>query len=152
MVDLTMTLPLVASLALTPVVMALWQRAAPPTDCSEFDALGVAALTERNGRLNSLFTVLMFVGLLVPLPFLLSLPASSGLRAIGFLALAFGLMVDLPVVVIGVITMREGVKRFQEFWRFYEIKYGIGLRGIAWVYIPIGLLAPIGLVMVVLGT
>jgi hypothetical protein len=151
MVDLTTTLPLVASLALTPVVMALWQRAAPPTDCSEFDALGLA-LTERNGRLNSLFTFLMFVGLLVPLPFLLSLPASSGLRAFGFVALAFGLMVDLPVVVIGVITMREGIKRFQEFWRFYEIKYGIGLRGIAWVYIPIGLLAPIGLVMVVLGT
>jgi hypothetical protein len=152
MADLTLTLPLVASLALTPVVMALWQRAAPPTDSSEFDALGVAALTERNGRLNSLFTLLMFVGLLVPLPILLSLTVSSGLRAFGFMALTFGLMVDLPVVVIGAITMREGVKRFQEFWRFYEIKYGIGLRGIAWVYIPIGLLAPIGLLMVLLGT
>ena len=152
MADLTITLPFVASMVLTPIVMLLWQRVAPPTDRSEFDALGMEVLAQRNGRLNSLFTLLMFVGLLVPLFFLLSLPRSSGLHAVGFLALEFGLMVDLPVAVIGAITMRRGIKRFQEFWRFYEIKYGIGIRGIAWVYIPIGLLAPIGLVMVLLGT
>ena len=43
-------------------------------------------------------------------------------------------------------------QRFQEFWRFYEIKYGIGIRGITWVYTPIGLLGIMGPFMIFIGT
>ena len=61
-------------------------------------------------------------------------------------------MVALPVAVIALITLRQGSDRFREFWRFYEIKWGVGLCGIAWVYLPIGLLAPLGLGLMLLGT
>ena len=61
-------------------------------------------------------------------------------------------MVDLPVAVIASITLHQGVKRFQEFWRFYEIKYGIGIRGITCVYTPIGLLGIMGPFMIFIGT
>ena len=120
MPDGTVAWPLVTSLVLTPVVMTIWRR----------------------------FTILMIVGLFIPLLLLLASPSKSLSRLLGFLALQFGLMIDLPVAVIAAMTMRQGIKRFQEFWRYYEIKYGIAIRGIAWIYIPIGLLGPIGLVMV----
>jgi len=48
---------------------------------------------------------------------------------------------------IALITSREGTERFRKFWRYYEVKWGIGLRSIAWVYVPIGALAPVGLML-----
>jgi hypothetical protein len=97
----------------------------------------------------------MFVGLMTPLPlallFLRAKPTNP-LCIIGLAAVSFGLMVALPVFAIAVITLRKGYSRLWEFWRFYETKWGIGLRGIAWVYIPIGALFPVGLTMMLLGS
>ena len=145
----------VAAIALVPLIMLLWKRLAPPSGHSEFDDLGRDVLTKRNAKLDGLFTTLMFVGLIGP--FLVASRFLSGthpkpLFLIGLGALSFGLMVTLPVAVIASLTLRQGGNRFREFWRFYEIKWGIGLRGIAWVYIPIGLLAPLGLGLMLLGT
>jgi hypothetical protein len=123
----------------------------PPVSSTEFDELGVEALTKRNNNLNCIFTLLMFIGLIFPLSFFIYFPKGASVRAIGLVALAFGLMVDLPVAVIAAVTLRQSFKRFREFWRFYELKYGIGVRGIAWVYTPIGLLGVIGLFMIVIG-
>ena len=128
----------VASFVLTPLVMGAWHRLTPPAEASEFDALGSAALRARNKYLDYLFTVLMFVGLVTPFAFIRN--ASSPTHAIALLGLAFGVMVDLPVAAIAGLTLPYGVSRFREFWRFYELKWGIGLRGIALVYTPIGLL------------
>ena len=127
-----------ASLVLTPLVMVAWHRLTPPAEASEFDALGSAALRARNKYLDYLFTVLMFVGLITPFAFIRN--ASSPPHAIALLGLGFGLMVDLPVAAIAGLTLPYGVSRFREFWRFYEVKWKIGLRGVALVYTPIGLL------------
>ena len=136
--------------------MAAWRRWTPPATASEFNSIDPSELNRRNGGLNRLFTVLMFVGLATPFALLFWLRRgplpNSPLLAGGFLALSFGLMVDLPVAAIALITLRGGPKRFREFWRFYELKYGVGLRGIVWVYVPIGALVPVGLVLVALGT
>ena len=143
-------------LLLVPLIMAAWKRWTPPAASSQFDSLDPSELKLRNAGLNRLFTILMFVGLMAPLPLVLWLwkghPPNSPLFAGGVLALAFGLMVDLPVSAVAVLTLRDGPTRFREFWRFYELKYGIGVRGIAYVYIPIGALAPVGLVLLVMGT
>jgi hypothetical protein len=134
--------------------MWLWRRLAPPAGRSKFDDLGRDALIKRNGKLDGMFTALMFVGLISPV--LVASRLLSGhpksLFFIGLVALSFGLMVALPVAVVALLTLRRGADRFREFWRFYEIRWGIGLRGIAWVYIPIGLLAPLGLVLMLVGS
>lgn len=136
------------------VMMWLWRRLAPPAGHSKFDDLGRDVLIKRNGKLDGMFTALMFVGLISPV--LVASRLLSGqhksLFFIGLVALSFGLMVALPVAVVALLTLRRGADRFREFWRFYEIKWGIGLRGIAWVYIPIGMLAPMGLVLMLVGT
>jgi hypothetical protein len=123
---------------------------------SEFDSLGSGLLAQRNKVLDGLFTLLMFVGLVLPLTvclvFLRNKPPSSPGVLVGLGLLSFGLMVVLPVTVIAAITLRDGASRLREFWRYYEVKWGIGLRGIAWVYIPIATLAPIGLMLIILGT
>ena len=54
--------------------------------------------------------------------------------------LGFGVMVILPVTFIALFTLPKGAGRFAEFWRFYELKYGIGLKGIAVVYVLFALL------------
>jgi hypothetical protein len=128
----------VTSFVLTPLVIKMWQHFTPPASVSEFDALGFDVLKARNKYLDHLFTVLMFVGMVAPFPFIRN--ASTPTHSIALLGLAFGLMVDLPVAVIAGLTLRHGVPRFREFWRFYEIRWGIGMRGIAMVYTPIGLL------------
>ena len=133
---------------LTPLAVAAWQRLTPPPSESEFDALGADVLKARNKYLDHLFTFLMFAGAVTPLPFIRN--ASSPAHAIAWLGLGLGLMVDLPVAVIAGITLRHGVKRFREFWRFYEIRWGIGMRGIVLVYTPIGLLGVASLVVLLL--
>jgi hypothetical protein len=95
-------------------------------------------LRARNRYLDHLFTFLMFVGLFTPFAFIRG--AATRTHAIALLGLGFGLMVDLPVAVIAGITLRHGVPRFREFWRFHETRWGVGVRGIALVYTPIGML------------
>jgi hypothetical protein len=149
------SLPGAIALLLTPLLVLLWRRLSPPSETSEFDPLGPALLAKRNGWLNGLFTFLMFVGLALPLVlcllFLRAKPPNP-LFPVGLLFLSFGLMVLLPVAVVACITLREGAPRFLEFWRFYELRWGIGLRGIAWVYAPIAMLVPIGLILMLRGS
>jgi hypothetical protein len=99
-----------------------WARLTPPASESEFDRLDFEALRARNG--------------LAPATFWL-------------LALGFGLMVLLPVAYVAAVTLPHGAQRFREYWRFYELKWGIGLSGIRWVYIPIAILGLVSFVMVV---
>ena len=135
-----------ASVVLTPLLVKLWTRLAPPATTSEFDHLGLDALRARNGRTDNIATLLSMIGICVPLVviYLGLLPPSAWLLGLGF-----GLMVLLPVGYIGVVMLPHGVERFHEFWRFYELRWGIGLRGIRIVYIPTAILGLISLVMVI---
>jgi hypothetical protein len=91
----------------------------------------------------------MFVGLLAPIA---ALPLLKSERLAPWLVgFALGNMVVLPTGVIAAITLPKGVARYREFWRFYEVKWGIGLRGIAWVYGAISVLWIFCLVRLLLG-
>jgi len=121
-----------ASAVLTPLIVALWAKAAPVSARSEFDHLSAGELRARNKWLDHGFTVLMFVGLLVPFACIPLLKSEQ--QALWLVGMAIGNMVVLPTAVIAAITLPKGAARFREFWRFYEVRWGIGLRGIAWVY------------------
>lgn len=135
-----------ASAVLTPLLMKLWGRLSPPADTSEFDHLDFEALRGRNGRTDNIATALSLIGICVPLVALhfRLVPESFWLVGLGF-----GLMVLLPIGYVAAVTLPHGIQRFHEFWRFYELKWGVGLPGIRLLYIPIAILGLISLVMVI---
>jgi hypothetical protein len=137
-VNVSLTLSTLASALVTPLVVALWARITPVAARSEFDHLTAASLRARNKWLDHCFTFFMFVGLLVPFAFITSL--SSERLAPWLVGVAIGNMVVVPTGVIAAITLPKGTVRFREFWCFYEVRWGIGLRGIAWVYGAIAIL------------
>ena len=133
---------------LTPLIIRWWSRATPPAETSEFDSLGKDELRERNGRIDTIGTFLSFCGLATAFPFYFgAVPTNNGWP----LGMGFGMMVIFPVTWFWLATRRGGIKRWHEFWRFYELKWGVGLRGLRWLYVPVGLLGIISAVMVLLG-
>lgn len=50
--------------------------------------------------------------------------------------LGFGFMAMFPYVWVCLVTLPFGLWRYQEFWRYYELEYGIGKTGILLVYLP----------------
>jgi len=149
-VDKSLALSTFASALLTPLIVALWARIAPVATRSEFDHLGTDQLRARNRWLDHLFTLLMFIGLVVPFAFIPLLRSEQdGLWLFG---LALGNMVILPTAAIAAITLPKGAARFREFWRFYEVRWGIGLRGIAWAYGLISILWVFCVARLLLGT
>lgn len=138
---------LVGSL-LTPLVMRWWGRAAPPAKTSEFDSLGMDVLKKRNNRIDAIGSVLCFCGLLTAFPFYFGPSRSNSGWPIG---MGFGFMVIFPVVWVWLATRSGGVARWHEFWRFYELKWGVGFRGLRWVFVPLAALGIVSLVMVLAG-
>ena len=131
-VEKSLALSTFASALLTPLIVALWAKITPVATRSEFDHLGADNLRARNRWLDHCFTLLMFIGMLVTFAFIPLLRSEQ--LAPWLIGLAIGNMVVLPTVVIAALTLPSGTARFREFWRFYEVRWGIGLRGIAWVY------------------
>ena len=129
---LAKTLPVFATIVLTPMVMRLWSRLSPPANLSGFEDFG--ALRRRNGWINLVFTFAMFCGF--ALPFFLF---GRKLNSVGWpsLGLAFGGAVILPWSWICAATLPLGLSRYHEFWRYYELRYRIGMAGIAAVYLPL---------------
>jgi hypothetical protein len=126
---------LVATL-LTPLVVTLWSRAFPPAALGELE--GKEILRARNGWIDAIATIFMFIGLFLPLVLFRHNFNAVGVWAVG---LMFGLMVSMHFLWVCVATMPfGGLPRFREFWRFYEIRWGIAMKGIRVVYIPISLL------------
>jgi len=88
----------------------------------------------------------MFIGLALPLALFGRNINSVGIWAVG---LMFGLMVGMHFLWICVATIPfGGLARFREFWRFYEIRWGIAMKGIRVVYIPISLLGLVSAVKI----
>ena len=148
--DRSVAVAVFASAVLTPLVVSLWAKITPVAGQSEFDGMSSEQLRARNKWLDHAFTALMFVGLTAPIPFLADPDAKP--LAPWLIGLAFGSMVVLPSAVIAALTLPKGAVRFREFWRFYEVKWGIGLKGIAWVYGFITLVWVVSLVRLLLGT
>jgi hypothetical protein len=149
-VDRTSAVSVVASAVLTPLIVSLWAWITPVAGKSEFDGMSADQLRSRNKWLDRAFTVLMFVGMAAPIP-LLPNPDVKPL-APWLIGLAIGSMVVLPSAVIAGLTLPKGAVRFREFWRYYEVRWGIGLKGIAWVYGLITLVWVVSLTRLLLGT
>jgi hypothetical protein len=120
-----------------PLIMTLWNRLSPPAKSSPYDVFSEGELKYRNNRINIVASLLSLAGIFVPLAFYANSAFSRNPWPLG---LGFGLMVILPVAFISVVTLPKGIKRYGEFWRFYELKYGIGLRSLAIFYLLLGLL------------
>ena len=133
---------------LTPFIVRWWSRATPPAETSEFDSLGIETLRARNNRIDVVGQILSICGLLTAFPFYFGPLASNSPWPLG---MGFGMMVIFPVTYFWFATRRGGLVRWYEFWRYYELKWGVGLRGLRWLYIPIAALGLVSLVMVLSG-
>jgi hypothetical protein len=129
---------------LTPLIVRWWSRATPPAETSPFDSLGMEVLRARNNRIDNIGTVFSFCGMLTAFPFYFGGAKSNNFWPVG---LAMGMMVIFPVTFFWLATRHGGVARWHEFWRFYELKWGIGLRGLRWVYVPLAGLGLVSLAM-----
>jgi hypothetical protein len=130
---------------LTPLVVLIWQKVFPVSSFSQFDLIGREDLQRRNNWIDRTATFLMFAGLVS-----FVVPYAHGAQRndpIG-LALGFGLMMWLPASFVMTVTLPRGANRFREFLRWYELKWGIGIRGITYVYVPLFVLAALALVYV----
>jgi hypothetical protein len=134
------------SFVLTPLVMKSWSRMAPVASASEFDRMGMEQMRRRNDWIDNLFTLLMFVGLLSP--FLLY-HFKIGPQNFWPIGLGFGFAIILPVTFVMLITLRKDTHRFHEFWRYYELKWKVGLKGIRALYIPLAILGLVSLFMII---
>ncbi len=139
-------LAILISFLLTPLIMITWSRMTPITPNSKFDKMAMDYLRTRNNWIDNLFTLSMFVGLLLPLPLYYFKIGPQNFWPLG---LGFGFAIILPVTFVMIITFRKGVDRFHEFWRFYELKWKVGLKGIRLMYIPLALLGLLSLFMII---
>jgi len=120
--------------------MKLWGRLSPPRQVSEFDQHSPEELKRRNNWIDRVGVMLSLSGICFPLFLYANGVSKHNPWPVG---LGLGLMVILPTAFFALVTLPKGSGRFREFWRFYELKYGIGLKGLTVVYVP---LACLGLV------
>lgn len=50
------------------------------------------------------------------------------------LGLIFGWLVLAPVIVVALVTVPQGWSQWHDFWRFYELTYGISIRLVGPLY------------------
>lgn len=118
----------------------------PVKNDSQFSGVDFDVLRNRNGWINNISVLLHFVGLFVGGIFLMAVgfyyPSlqKSDLSPYWILPILIGTMIILPFIFVSLCTLPLGVQRFREYWRFYELHYKIGIKGIKVVFLPIGIL------------
>ncbi|QUM80423.1 hypothetical protein HWV01_09050 [Moritella sp. 5] len=140
---------LALSIFLTPIIMVLWSKFFPVNKNYELNFSSFDTLKRNNQWINNISVVLHFVGLSLPIPFLQSITDNNPELVPWGIALVFGSMVVIPFIFVSIVTLSFGFNRFREYWRFYELHYGIGIKGIKLVFIPIGLIGLCGLYKIV---
>lgn len=141
--ELIRALPIFAAMTLTPIVMRIWGRFSPPRHVNESTR---KRLIRRYLWLDiSAFALGLAASLWVVFYLFEKVPSHDpiGLWVIGLL---FGLMVILPIMLICVLTLPFGLSRFNEFWQYYEVQWGVSRTGIWSIYIPLGVLGSISAV------
>lgn len=136
---------ILASIVLTPIIVYIWSHAFPVLQEAEFDSVNYETLKKRNGWIDWVATLMMFLGLAVP--FILY-PFIKESNAFWLAGLAVGSMIIFHFIWVCAATRSFGGRRAREFWRFYELRWGIGIAGIKFVYIPIGAFGLLSAVMV----
>ncbi len=135
--NLGITLAGVAAAIGTPLLMKLWGKLSPPEAISEFDHYSPEDLKRRNNWIDRVGVFLSLSGIFLPLVLYANGVSKHNPWPVG---LGFGLMVILPTAFFAIVTLPKGGDRFREFRRFYELKYGIGMRGLTVVYVPLACL------------
>lgn len=118
----------IISAILTPLIIIVWGLAFPPSEKSRFNKFSAEELKNRNNLLEVITQWSSLLGLAFPLLYF----TESELDAFGFwiIGFAFGSMVAIPCSIVALVTLPKGRERFFEYWRFYELKYGIGIQSI----------------------
>lgn len=119
--------------ALTPLVVHLWALIFPVGEDSEFSSLSPEQMKARNAWIDNVATGCMMIGAVFPLLFWSVVPDE---KLMWLVVSQPGAMVMAHFAWIAAVTLPQGRVRFREFWRFYELRWGIGLRGIRLVYVP----------------
>jgi hypothetical protein len=138
-------LPVAASIALTPLIMRGWAKLAPRRSVD--DPLTRENLHRRFSWIDRVAQALFFVGLASPWPLFNAIPRHdpAGLWLIG---LMFGMAVLIPCLWIALATLPFGLRRFHEFWLFYELRWGVGVKGLLPIYVPLSVLGIVSAVQV----
>ena len=119
-------------------------RRFPVRPSSEFPHATLEGLRTRNGWIDGMCAALCIVGIFAPLWLYEHAAGPHDWRPLG---IGLGLMVCLPLLFACLVTLPFGASRLREFGRYYELRYGIGIRGIAVTYSP---LVAVGLIAAVL--
>ena len=117
-----------AAAVLTPIIMVWLQKRFPakPLDPN----LDVAVFRHRNGWIDNVATLLIFVGICTTLPVARHMDYLSKEYSVTFaiavFGLAFSMAVFLPIFWICLVTLPHGKDRLLEFFAFYQYRWKIG--------------------------
>jgi hypothetical protein len=128
-------LSITAAMFLTPVIMRLWRRRSPPSQVSAFDLFSPDELKRRNRWIYIIVYFLSFVGIISPVLLYANGISKHNPWPVG---LGFGLAVILPFIFVSLITLSQGINRFREFWRYFEIQNKLSLSSIFIFSVPLG--------------
>ena len=127
-------LVILAAGTLTPILIRLTARALPARsrDFAEFQSLRL--------RYNSLEVASQLVAIVCAVGLGSVVYVMRARNTPWLVGLFLGWLVLTPALFIALATLPRGTAHWREFWRFYELKYGISLRLVAPVYTALALL------------
>lgn len=137
----TTSLVIAASAFLTPLLMRALAVAFPPRGPQSNDHQGLRSRYNTIELWSQFFAVL---GGVAAVWFVIALRRGNTPWHVGVI---FGWLVLTPLLFIAVCTLPRGVSRWNEFWRFYELRYRITLRLLAPVYTFLALLGVVSTVV-----
>jgi len=120
-------LPIAGAMTLTPLVMYIWRTLDPVRPASGLEDYDEEELKVRNGWINGVALIFCLLGVVSPFILFGKKINEIGWPSLGF---QFGMAVILPVLCISAITLPQGLRRWEEFWRYYELKYRINIHSI----------------------
>ena len=118
---------MIVAVIVTPLAIRALGRAVPPTPSN---ALHFESLRAEYRSLELWSRVAAVVGMI-------SAAAWVFIRVDNtpwLLGVIFGWLVLAPVLFVAISTLPRGVSHWRDFWRFYELSYGISLRLLVPVY------------------
>jgi len=121
-------LSIFAATVLTPIITRALGHALPPR---QSDTVEAHSLSRRHRSLELWSQLAAVIGLVGAIAFLVLLRVGNTPWLIG---VVFGWPVLVAILFIGSFTLPHGLSYWREFWRFYELRYGITLRFLAPLY------------------
>lgn len=141
---LTKALPIIAAMALTPLLLRFLGRLFPPRRRSSFGGLHG---TDDPGRfydwIDAIGGLLVVAGLALPLLLLFERFNQIGWPALGLCA---GAAVALPAAWICIATLPFGIANFRSYVRYSEGKSGISFRGLLTIFLLFGVFGVVSLI------